>query len=143
MLRGMGVAGCVGSLPKRNVLVSPLLAIRNQEGKNEVFRRQLEFREDASNASTKYKRNKIRLDVLPHLRELNDNIETTFAYNSKRFHQINQLIKKIVSDFRAMYFLNQDDGAFRINLAALKALDPLDLWRSEEHTSELQSRENL
>ena len=128
MLRGTGVAGLVGILPKRDVLVRPLLAFSNQEVKNEVFRRQLEFREDASNASTKYKRNKIRLDVLPHLRELNDNIETTFAYNSKRFHQIDQLIKKIVSDFRAMYFLNQDDGAFRINLAALKALDPLDLW---------------
>lgn len=131
MLRGTGVAGLVGILPKRGVVVRPLLAYSAQEVRDEVARRQLIFCEDISNSSTKYKRNKIRLDVLPHLRELNEDLETTFAQNSRRLQLVNQLISNLVSEFRDTYFKKQGDGRFRIDLKAVKALDPLDLWMHE------------
>src|SRR5699024_8815052 len=78
LLRGTGVAGLVGIAPKRDFIVRPLLAFSGREVKDELVKRRLEYREDISNASTKYKRNKIRLDVLPHLRELNQDLEKVF-----------------------------------------------------------------
>lgn len=128
MLRGTGVAGLVGIFPKRGFVVRPLLAFTSQEVQEEVGRRNLEFREDISNASTKYKRNKIRLDVLPHLRALNEDLEDTFERNGNRFLQISQWLKKIADDFRASHFKKYEDDTFQIDLTVLKTLDPLSLW---------------
>lgn len=128
MLRGTGLAGLVGIAAKRDSIIRPLLAYHAQEVEDEVFSRGLKFREDASNASTKYKRNKIRLDVLPHLRELTEDLELKFASNSKRFLQANQVLKTIVEDFRALHFKEDRGAAFRIDLTTLKKLDPLEWW---------------
>src|SRR5690606_22402297 len=61
LLRGTGIAGLSGILPKRDKLIRPLLAFTGKEVEEIVVQKQLAFREDASNASTKYKRNSIRL----------------------------------------------------------------------------------
>lgn len=128
LLRGTGVAGLVGIAPKRDFIVRPLLAFSGREVKDELVKRRLEYREDISNASTKYKRNKIRLDVLPHLRELNQDLEKVFDNNGKRFSQLNRLLTKMVDEFRADNFQEQKDGRIEVSLDALKKLDPVDLW---------------
>lgn len=128
MLRGTGVAGLVGIAPKRDFIVRPLLAYSGQEVRDELAKRGLEYREDISNASTKYKRNKIRLDVLPHLRELTQDLEKVFENNGKRFSQLSRLLTKMVDEFRADNFQEREDGRVEISLNALKKLDPVELW---------------
>lgn len=128
VLRGTGIAGLAGIQPKRDLVVRPLLAYTGQEVADEVAARNLEFREDASNASTKYKRNKIRLDVLPHLRTLNSELENTFWENSKRFWQVGLFVKQHVKDFRDANFMELGTDTFQIDLVELKKLNPLELW---------------
>lgn len=80
LLRGSGVTGLAGIHPVRDDLVRPLLCVGRQEIMEFASAHNIEYREDPTNSSTHYLRNKIRLELLPYLcrynpgisRELND-----------------------------------------------------------------------
>lgn len=128
LLRGTGVAGLSGILPKRNKLIRPLLAFTGKEVEEIVVKKQLAFREDESNASTKYKRNSIRLEVLPILRKINPEIEKTFLANSKKFHAVKSFLIHAVEDLREKLFIKKLNGEIHIQISHLKELDPINLW---------------
>lgn len=48
----------------------PLLHVPKEQIEEYLTRRQLDWREDASNQSRKYKRNQVRLDLLPLMADL-------------------------------------------------------------------------
>jgi len=128
LLRGTGVAGLSGILPKRNKLIRPLLAFTGKEVEEIVVKKQLAFREDESNASTKYKRNSIRLEVLPILRKINPEIEKTFLANSKKFHAVESFLIHAVEDLGEKLFIKKLNGEIHIQISHLKELDPINLW---------------
>ncbi len=131
MLRGTGVAGLSGIAPKREHIVRPLLAFSAQQVAEEVQRRNLPYREDASNASTKYTRNAIRLEVLPALRRLNPDLEQTLLANARRMSQVASYLQQEVSRIRETLFVPGPSGVFRIRLEALKNLQPRELMLYE------------
>lgn len=88
LTRGTGISGLHGILPKRDLLIRPLLFLNRQQIDEIVKTNHIDFVEDSSNASTNYTRNKIRLQVVPHLQEINPNLEKTFAENISRFAQL-------------------------------------------------------
>ena len=77
LTRGTGISGLHGILPRRDRLIRPLLFLNRQEINEVVNENDLSFVEDSSNLSTNYTRNKIRLEVIPHLQEINPNLEKT------------------------------------------------------------------
>jgi len=60
-------------------IVRPLLAITREEVELYCCERGLEFRTDATNLSGDYTRNRVRRDVLPHLRAINPRIVEAIA----------------------------------------------------------------
>jgi len=69
--RGTGIEGLTG-IPKRNdKIIRPLLAFSRSEIEAYANENQVIWREDSSNASDKYLRNKIRHDLVPVLKQLN------------------------------------------------------------------------
>jgi len=79
LLRGAGVPGLVGIWPERQIgvvrVIRPLLQIRHPEVLEYLRQRGLTYREDASNADTRFTRNRIRHELLPLLeREYNPSI---------------------------------------------------------------------
>lgn len=131
LLRGTGIAGLSGILPKRDKLIRPLLAFTGKEVEKIVAQKKLAFREDASNASTKYKRNRIRLEVLPIMRKINPEIEKTFLANSKRFQAIASFLAQAVEELRSELFMVESNGETRILISHLKELNPISLWMYE------------
>lgn len=131
MLRGTGIAGLSGIAPKRERIVRPLLAFTAEQVAGEVQRRNLPFREDASNASTKYTRNAIRLEVLPVLRRLNPDLEQTLMANARRISQVVSFLQQEVSRIREALFVSRPSGDFRISLSSLKNLQPRELMLYE------------
>jgi len=131
LLRGTGIAGLSGILPKRKKLIRPLLAFTGKEVEEMVLQKQIAFREDASNASTKYKRNRIRLEVLPVLRKINPEIERTFLANGKRFQAIESFMKQAVEELRSELFIKEPNGEIHIQISQLKELNPISLWMYE------------
>ncbi len=77
LLRGTGLKGLAGIPPRRWLvpneieIVRPLLTVYRQELERYAEEQGLRFREDSSNRSRKYARNRLRLDVMPLLASLN------------------------------------------------------------------------
>ncbi len=65
LLRGSGLSGLHGILPKKGRLIRPLLFCERIDIEKFAKENQLEWREDSSNATDKYLRNKLRHHVLP------------------------------------------------------------------------------
>lgn len=110
LVRGTGISGMHGILPKRGHLIRPLLFLSRQEIDQLVDEHHLAYVEDSSNLSSKYARNKIRLEVVPHLREINPNLEETFAENITRFAETEELLQQVVAQTRKQLFKEEVTG---------------------------------
>lgn len=76
--RGTGLEGLTGIPEINNNIVRPLLTFSRQELEAYAKENKLKWREDSSNASTKYLRNKIRIDVIPALKGMNPQLIQNF-----------------------------------------------------------------
>lgn len=69
LFRGSGLKGLAGMPPVRGEVIRPLLECSRIEIEAYLTRRQLSCRYDQTNSAKDYLRNKIRLDLLPHLED--------------------------------------------------------------------------
>jgi tRNA(Ile)-lysidine synthase len=123
LTRGTGISGMHGILPKRDKLIRPLLFLSPQQIDEIIEAHHLDYVSDSSNESTKYARNKIRLKVVPQLREINPNLEETFAHNIERFAQTEEVLQQVVAQTRiAIAQQIGDEICFAID--AIKQLKP-------------------
>ncbi len=71
LLRGTGLRGLTGISTQAGRIVRPLMFASRKEILEYAVAEKVPFREDSSNRSTKYLRNKIRLGLIPRIREIN------------------------------------------------------------------------
>jgi len=71
LARGAGTRGLAGIPLRRGNIVRPLLCVTRAEIEEYITVHDIPFVEDSTNASDIYNRNKLRLSVLPVMRELN------------------------------------------------------------------------
>ena len=71
LLRGSGVTGLGGMHPDRDGIVRPLLCVCRSDILNYAASHNIQYREDSTNTSVQYLRNRIRLELLPVLAEYN------------------------------------------------------------------------
>ncbi|MDE6069844.1 MAG: tRNA lysidine(34) synthetase TilS, partial [Alistipes sp.] len=71
LLRGTGLRGLTGISTQAGRIVRPLMFASRKEILEYAVAEKIPFREDSSNRSTKYLRNKIRLGLIPRIREIN------------------------------------------------------------------------
>ncbi|MDR6784157.1 tRNA(Ile)-lysidine synthase [Pedobacter africanus] len=110
LVRGTGIAGMHGILPKRDCLVRPLLFLTAKEIAALVDENKIDYVEDSSNSSTQYARNKIRLNVIPQLKEINPNLEETFEHNIRRFADTELVLQQTVADLRRKVWIEKQDS---------------------------------
>ncbi len=84
--RGTGLKGMHGILPKQENLIRPLLFCDRSTLKVWMLDNKYTYREDSSNSSVKYSRNKLRHQVLPILKEINPSLAQTFQDNTEHFY---------------------------------------------------------
>ncbi len=83
LARGTATKGLCGIQLQRDHYLRPLFNITRKEIENYAQVHQIPYREDESNKDTKFKRNLIRHEIIPRLKELNPNIEKTFIENQQ------------------------------------------------------------
>ncbi|TVZ56082.1 tRNA(Ile)-lysidine synthase [Lutibacter sp. Hel_I_33_5] len=93
LTRGTGLDGLTGIPVINGKIVRPLLVFSREEITHYATDNKIEWREDKSNASTKYIRNKIRHQVVPILKEINPSLLETFAKTSENLQESNQIIE--------------------------------------------------
>lgn len=90
--RGSGLDGLTGIPEQNDKIVRPLLIFSRNEIEIFAKENQIAWREDSSNSSDKYLRNKLRHDVIPILKELNPSLISSFENTIKNLKQSQSLV---------------------------------------------------
>ncbi|MGE0636506.1 MAG: tRNA lysidine(34) synthetase TilS [Bacteroidia bacterium] len=106
LIRGTGIAGLHGILPKRGKIIRPLLFASRTEINSFVKKNKLQFREDRSNASDKYLRNKIRHKVLPLFEEMNPSFRNTLTEEIARLSEVEKIYNHFIDLNKKQVFNN-------------------------------------
>lgn len=121
LTRGTGLEGLTG-IPKQNdKVIRPLLCFTRQEIEHYAKENKIEWREDSSNASDKYLRNKIRHHLIPILKELNPNFMDSFQ-NTQNYLQDAQMLVEDASIMVYQQVAKQEEEAIFFDLNQLKKL---------------------
>lgn len=119
--RGTGLDGLTGIPQQNNKIIRPLLIFSRQEIMEFAQKNQIQWREDSSNASNKYLRNKIRHDLVPLLKEFNPQFLEAFQ-KTQNFLQEAALMVNDASILVYNQVVKQDGDLFYINLNQLLRL---------------------
>lgn len=119
--RGTGIEGLTG-IPQQNAkIVRPLLEFTRDEIEQYAKLNNIEWREDSSNASDKYLRNKIRHDIVPKLKEINPDILKSIQ-KTQQFLQQTQEMAEDASIMVYQQVAQQANEEIHFNLKKLKQL---------------------
>jgi tRNA(Ile)-lysidine synthase len=100
LTRGTGLDGLTGIPLINKNIVRPLLAFSRNEIEQYAIQNSIAWREDKSNASTKYIRNKIRHQVVPILKEINPSLLDSFQKTSSHLQGSQQIIDDAITEFK-------------------------------------------
>lgn len=120
LTRGTGLAGLQGIQAKRDDLIRPLLFLTAEEVIAYVRAESIPYRDDQSNFSAKYARNKVRLEIIPKFKEISADFEATMLDNILHFQEAHALLQSFISPIREALFIKSGEG-FKIEKAELKA----------------------
>jgi len=89
--RGTGLEGLTGIPVQNDKIIRPLLHFSREEIQEFASENKIEWREDSSNSSDKYLRNKLRHDIVPILKSLNPSFLNSFQDTLKHLQQAKTL----------------------------------------------------
>lgn len=90
--RGTGLEGLTGIPAQNGNIIRPLLPFSREEIEHFAEKNQIQWREDSSNASDKYLRNKIRHSIIPLFKELNAGFTDSFQNTLHHLKQAESLV---------------------------------------------------
>ncbi len=118
LARGCGLRGLTGMQARQDKVIRPLLFATRLEIQEYASARKLEWREDASNASDKYLRNRIRHHVVPELTKVNPAFLQHAADMMFRLGQTEKLLGLFIDEVRTRHCIRHADR-FLIDMAGI------------------------
>ena len=97
LIRGTGLEGLSGINADSNYIIRPLLNFSRKEILAYAEENNISWREDSTNASTKYLRNKIRHELVPVFEEINPQFLETFLKTQSHLKENEELIEDYLS----------------------------------------------
>ncbi len=132
LLRGTGISGLHGINKLYGGCIRPLLFATRYEIEEYQSQFDLSFREDLSNKSSKYLRNRIRHYLLPVFEDINPDFRRIFRENFERIRDVERIYSRDVESKRNNIVSEvHDDGSVQIPLDALINLHPLKTYLHE------------
>ena len=98
LLHGTGLKGLCGIPIKSGKIVRPLLFATRLNIKDYASQSKLKWREDSSNVSNKYIRNKIRNEIIPLLEEINPQFKKIMQRNIINLKNSEALFKELLDE---------------------------------------------
>ncbi len=124
IIRGSGLKGLTGIAPKNGNIIHPLLFCNRESILEYAHKHNLSYREDSSNASTKYMRNSIRHELMPLLQKLNPSFDRRMLENMELLRQSWELQEQIGEQARKAC-LTSDEYFLEISVPQLLQFRPL------------------
>jgi len=123
LIRGTGVKGVSGIKSSRdNLYIRPFLCLEKKEILNYCEMHKLAFRTDATNFQRDYTRNKIRLDIMPMILEINPRAEVHFNEFTKIANEYEAFFEKYVDQIEDRILTKKEN----------QVVIDRDLWLREE-----------
>lgn len=121
LTRGTGLDGLTGIPEQNDKIIRPLLPFSRDEILQYARENNIEWREDSSNASHKYLRNKIRHDLVPILKEINPGFLNAFQ-KTQSFLQESQEMAEDASIMIYQQVAKEEGEDIHFDLNQLKKL---------------------
>lgn len=96
--KASGIKGLSGIPANENTILRPLLNFSKQEIYDFARENNIEFREDLSNQKSDYLRNKIRLEIVPKLLEINDQFLQNFSKSISYINQTKDFVEEKIAE---------------------------------------------
>jgi tRNA(Ile)-lysidine synthase len=123
LLRGTGLNGLTGMSQKYRNIIRPLLFATRDEIVSFARQKKIKFREDSSNSSIKYTRNRIRHKILPEFEKVNPNALAALSETISHLRGSAEIIDRHISELRLSIFRPVTDGV-EADIKELKNLQP-------------------
>lgn len=145
LLRGTGVKGLSG-ISESDDLIRPFLTYDKKQIHQYAIANKLQWREDASNKKSTYLRNKIRLELLPVLAQIEANFRSHFSQNFDHLKRDSSIVEMHRAHVLSVVRTEKNEIK-RYNIRKIEALIPfetfLDLIFRPEGFSHLQDLKQL
>lgn len=121
--RGTGLDGLTGIPEINENILRPLLIFSREDVTNYAAENKIIWREDLSNSSTKYFRNKIRHTIVPILKELNPNLLKSFDNTLLNLKESQTLVKDRIRSLKNHVITYESDGSVKISITKILELN--------------------
>ncbi len=125
--RGTGIDGLSGIPTVNKRVVRPLLPFAQNEILEYAKSEKISWREDSSNASAKYLRNKIRHQIVPLLKELHPTFLQNFGNTQNNLQQSEVLVGNHLNEVKGKLFEPRGED-IKISIEKLQQYQPLDSY---------------
>ena len=98
LTRGTGIKGLRGIQPRNGNIIRPLLCVGRDEILDHLKWRGESYVTDSTNLTSDYTRNKIRLEVIPKLAEINPSILATLAATAQRIGDAERIYRHAIEE---------------------------------------------
>ncbi len=112
LLRGCGIAGLHGIAPLRGKLIRPLMFAYRREIADYVQEHKIAFREDASNSSLKYIRNRIRHEIMPLFSDINPSFSNSLTDTIRRLQDTETMAEQYLAQLKKELVQQDKEGIF-------------------------------
>ena len=111
LVRGTGLRGLTGIQPRNGAILRPLLCVTRTEIEAYLATKQQDYVTDSTNLETDFVRNKIRLQVVPFLRQLNPAVSENIVRTAEHLTEAQKVLDAVVDTYK---------GSNQLDLCALQ-----------------------
>jgi tRNA(Ile)-lysidine synthase len=119
LMRGTGPAGLRGIQAVNGKIIRPLLFATRDEIDTFARAKDIEYREDSSNDSDAYLRNRIRHYVIPAMKQIEPDLEIRMTGLFDQFSFLHDYSTKALEEWKEKFEQVDDNGEIRIPLAEI------------------------
>lgn len=98
LIRGTGINGLLGIRPKNGNVVRPLLCASRQEVVAYLHRMNQTYVTDSTNLEDEYTRNKIRLNILPLMEEINPSVKDGLVKTTSYLNDVSKVYQQAIKE---------------------------------------------
>ena len=108
LVRGTGLNGLMGIRPRNNDVIRPLLCVSRQDIEDYLRQHAVSFVTDSTNLVDDVVRNKIRLNVLPQLSEINPSVTDAILTTANHLSEVDAIVQESLKSAlgKAVSFIN-------------------------------------
>ena len=124
LCRGSGLEGLAGIWPVRGSIIRPLLCVTRADIEHFLKKRGQVYRTDATNADVRYSRNRIRNEIMPQMRLINEGGVAHMNALAEDMRELSVCLRKETDKVLAAHMKRSEDGTICFDTECLSGRQP-------------------